>query len=175
MDEKMLPAAPAEGGEKDAAAAKEITDSHGGQRPPRNDGDEDAAPAEDDPAEAAAQAQLMRWEAEAAETEKRFPGFDLALEAQNADFRALLRAGAPMAAAYAALHWEELLSGAVRAAAAITEKRVVDDLRARGRRPAEAGLGGQSAALGRTDVSRLTRQERADIARRAARGERVTF
>ena len=118
---------------------------------------------------------LRRWSGEAASLAQRVPGFDLAAEAQSPEFRSLLRAGLPMERAWAAVHFDELLDGAVRAAASLTEKRVTDDLRASARRPAEAGLGALAAVTARKDVSALSRRDRADIARRAARGEKITF
>lgn len=58
---------------------------------------------------------------------------------------------------------------AVRAAA---RRELLESIRARGLRPAENALG--TAALGRGDL-RLTREEREELARRAAKGEHVTL
>ena len=58
---------------------------------------------------------------------------------------------------------------AVRAAARL---ELLESIRARGMRPAENALG--SAAPGRGDL-RLTREEREELARRAAKGERITL
>ena len=105
----------------------------------------------------------------------RFPAFSLAREAENPEFRGLLRAGLPLERAYLAAHFDELLSDAVRAAADITEKRVADSVRAKGQRPAEAGLGRPTPPARGGEVARLTKRERAEIARRAMRGERIEF
>jgi hypothetical protein len=52
----------------------------------------------------------------------------------------------------------------------------VNDIRARGLRPDEGGLNAQQAAAqSHTDVSKLTREQRNEMARRALRGERITF
>lgn len=55
-----------------------------------------------------------------------------------------------------------------------TEERVLSEIRSRRLRPNENGLSG-AAISPRSDVSRLTRDERARLARRAADGERISF
>ena len=74
---------------------------------------------------------------------------------------------------------EEKINEAVQAAVARTRKEteqaVTDSIRARGLRPAESALTpGVSARFG-NGATRLSRAERAEMARRAARGERIEF
>lgn len=65
------------------------------------------------------------------------------------------------------------LQAAVEAARAETEQRLLATIRARGLRPAENALaGGTGAALG-GEAARLSRAQRAALARRAAEGERI--
>ena len=87
----------------------------------------------------------------------------------------MLRAGVPMEVAYQAKHHSEILAGAVSSAKAETEKNVVDNIRARGSRPQENGTQSQSSFTVRDDPHSLTKAERAEIARRAARGEVIRF
>lgn len=77
--------------------------------------------------------------------------------------------------AYKTMHFDEIQSATAQASQVITEKAVTDNIRAKGSRPAEAGLQNQGAFSTHTDVSKLTKQDRAEIARRAARGETITF
>ena len=55
-----------------------------------------------------------------------------------------------------------------------TEERVLSDIRSRRLRPDENGLSG-AVINQRSDVSRLTKSERARLARRAADGEKISF
>lgn len=126
-------------------------------------------------AEENASRQIAIWNSEAAAVAQKFPGFDLAVEAQNPEFIAMLKSNVPMEHAYKVIHMDELMSGAVQQAAITTEQRVVNNIRAKGQRPAEAGLGANSAVVVKNDVSKLTKADRADIARRATRGEYITF
>ncbi len=118
-----------------------------------------------------ADAQMERWEREAARAAEEYPGFDLAEEARDPRFLALLKSGVPVDHAYRVIHLDELMSGAVERA----ERRVVESVRARGARPEENGTAAQAAFTVREDVSKLSRKDRAEIARAVARGERVSF
>jgi len=77
--------------------------------------------------------------------------------------------------AYKTIHFDELVSDAMQTSAAVTERRVVNNVRAKGARPKENGTASQSAFQVRDDVSQLSRKERAEIARRVARGEMISF
>ena len=70
-------------------------------------------------------------------------------------------------AAPAAFHEE------IREACAEAERRLLSHIRARGLRPTENGVHTQSVSL--PAVARMTREERAEMARRAASGERIAF
>lgn len=122
-----------------------------------------------------ANAQLDQWTRESDALKSKFPAFDLQQEAQNSQFVSMLRSGVPMEHAYKVIHMDELMSGAVQQAAAVTEQRVVSSIRAKGQRPTEAGLGANSGVIVKSDVTKLNRQDRAEIARRAMRGEKISF
>ena len=55
-----------------------------------------------------------------------------------------------------------------------TEDRVLNSVRQRRLRPAENGVA-QAVAFGKSEVSSLTKSERANIAKRAANGEKISF
>lgn len=119
--------------------------------------------------------QMERWEGEAAELREVYPDFDLEAEAGDKDFLSLLRSGVPMRMAYEVKHMPDIIAGAQKAAADERERAVTEAIRARGGRPAENGSGAQNGVTTGVAVSKLTREQRADIAKRAARGERITL
>lgn len=61
----------------------------------------------------------------------------------------------------------------LEAARAQARRELLDSIRARGMRPSESVLNDTSFAM--DSVSRLTRKEREELARRAARGEKITL
>ena len=125
--------------------------------------------------DARAQAQLQHWYQEADALKQMFPKFSLEAEAQNPEFISMLKAGVPMEHAYKTIHYNELVNDAMATAANNTEKKVVSNIRAKGSRPIENGTAAQSAFTIKDDVSKLSKKDRAEIARRAARGEKITF
>lgn len=133
---------------------------------------EEAAPP---PPRTRADRQVAGWLRDAAAMEKEYGGFQVRQEMQNPKFRGLIQAGVPMRQAYESLHLAEIKRAITRQTARETERRVVDGIRARGARPSENGAAGQTPVTTRTDLSRLTRQDRAVIAKRVSRGEKITF
>lgn len=123
----------------------------------------------------AAQQQLQRWYGEAEQVRNLYPSFDLGAEVQNPQFLSMLRAGVPVRHAYEVVHMEEIKAGVAQLTAQATEKQVVDGIRARGARPQENGTTSQSAFTVKDDVSKLSKKDRAEIARRAMMGEKITF
>lgn len=115
--------------------------------------------------------QARRWYREGELTGRIYPQFDMGRELDNPLFQTLLRAGVPVRQAYETTHMEDIKSLLAQQVARQTEKRVVDAIRAKGSRPAENGTAGQSAFTVKQDVSKFSRQDRAEIARRVQRGE----
>lgn len=68
---------------------------------------------------------------------------------------------------------EKQLRAAVESARAETEQRLLASIRARGLRPTESALGALQGNALRRDASQLSRAQRAEVARRAAKGERI--
>lgn len=121
------------------------------------------------------QAQTTKWAQEGEALKAKYPNFDINADLQDKSFVGMLRLGVPMEVAYHAMHHSEILAGAVSSAKAETEKNVVDNIRARGSRPLENGTQSQSSFTVRDDPHSLTKAERAEIARRASRGEVIRF
>lgn len=123
-----------------------------------------------------AERQLRQWEQEAEQVKSVYADFDLNTELQNPDFRRLISAvdpqyRMPMKQIYEMLHHDEFVEKAKADTAAAYAKSVA----ANAARPPENGLGNQAAVSGNKDVSKLTKKERAELAKRAQRGEKITF
>lgn len=105
-----------------------------------------------------------------------YPNFNFAAECNaNPRFIAMLRAGVPVRQAYEVAHLPEILDGTAKTASAETEKRVTDNIRVKGSRPAENGTASQTAIVRKSDPSQFTKADRAEIARRVAKGERIVL
>ncbi len=123
----------------------------------------------------AVQQQMRRWYEEAEQVKAVYPSFDLSAEVKNQQFLSMLKSRVPMQHAFEVVHLDDIKAGVARMQAKATEKQVVDGIRAKGARPQENGTASQSAFTVKDDVSKLTKAERAEIARRVARGERISF
>ena len=123
----------------------------------------------------AAQQQLQKWYGEAEQVKGVYPSFDLNAEVKNQQFLSMLKSGVPMQHAYEVVHLDDIKAGVAKMQAKATERQVVDGIRAKGARPQENGTTSQSAFTVKDDVGKLTKAERAEIARRVARGEIIKF
>lgn len=119
--------------------------------------------------------QLAKWMQEGESLKTVYKGFDLQREVQNPQFLSMLKAGVPVKNAYEVIHMDDIMAGVQRMTATATEKQVTDNIRAKGQRPQENGTSSQSAFTVKDDVRKLTKADRAEIARRAARGEQIVF
>lgn len=117
--------------------------------------------------------QLQQWYQEAEQVKTQYPDFDLAAESRDPQFLSMLKSGVPVLLAYQVKHMDEITASAAQAAAQKTEKAVVDGIRAKGARPAENGTSSQSAFVVKDDPSKWSKKDRAEIARRVARGEKI--
>lgn len=122
-----------------------------------------------------ANAQLNDWIKQGEALKQTYPDFDFKTEVQNKDFLGMLKAGLPVQKAYEVMHLDSLVTGAARVAAQQAEQQTVARIKNKASRPAENGTSSQSASIIKSDVSNLTRADRAEIARRVARGERISF
>lgn len=125
----------------------------------------------------AMQATYDRWQQEAEELKKTFPGFDLASEVQgNEAFKKALVAGLPVAQAYYGANFDRISSGLVAAASQDAARKTAQTVAANRARPSE---GGQSAGTGiqtgKVDVDSLTNDQVLNIIKQVERGARITF
>ena len=96
-------------------------------------------------------------------------------ESKNKNFVSLIKSGIDVKTAYEVIHHNEIVSGIAAKAAKDAEIKTAEAIRQRAMRPAENGLSSQSSVIIKNDVSKLSPSERAEIARRVSRGERITF
>ena len=121
------------------------------------------------------QQQIDKWYQEADKVKELYPSFDFKTEVQNPEFLSLLKNGNTVEHAYKVLHFDELTQNAARVAAQTADAQAQARIKQKASRPSENGTSSQSAAIVRNDVSSLTRKERAEIARRVQRGEKIVF
>ena len=122
-----------------------------------------------------AEREVAAWMQQAQDAQRTFPGLDLATELKNPQFLGLLKSGVGVETAYFAIHHTELVPQAMQFAAKQVEQKVTNRILANGNRPTENGATSNSPAQVKSDVSLLTKADRAEIARRVARGEKIRF
>ena len=116
-----------------------------------------------------------QWMTQADETKKVYPSFDLQAEMQNSKFVDLLRSNIDVRTAYEVTHKDEIIAGAMQFTAKTVEQKVANKIAANGARPIENGMSSQSSSLVKSDVSQLSKADRAEIIRRVQRGEKIRF
>ncbi len=115
------------------------------------------------------EAQKLREQA--AKTKEIYPEFDFQEEIKNPEFMRLLNLGVGVKNAYEVSNIDAILENNTRKA----EKKVVDSIRLKGSRPVENGNEGTSGILLSGNASKLSRKERAELAKRAAKGEKISL
>ena len=115
------------------------------------------------------------WMNQAEEAKKVYPSFDLKTEMNNPKFLELLRSNIDVRTAYEVMHKDEIISGAMQFTAKTVEQKIANKIAANGSRPSENGMRSQSAAVVKSDVSQLSKADRAEIIRRVQRGEKIRF
>lgn len=118
------------------------------------------------------------WYQAAQELAGTYPGFDLAQEFSDPGIGprlyGLLDNGVDLRTAYEVIHKDELMGGYMQHTANVVREKTVNDIRARGMRPAENGTSGNAASkVVKKDPSQFSRADREEIARRVLRGERI--
>lgn len=115
--------------------------------------------------------QMAEWDKQSANLKALFPSFNLDTELRNPDFESALRSGLSMERAFYAVHGDEIVSGAMQTTANAVRSATVQDMAARRSRPRENAIGSQAAAKVSKDVHKLSKQERAEIAKRSMFGD----
>ena len=116
-----------------------------------------------------------QWMEQAESTKQIYPSFDLRAEMQNSKFVDLLRSNIDVRTAYEVIHKDDIIAGAMQFTAKKVEQNLTNKIIANGARPAENGNSSQGASVTKSDVSALTKADRAEIARRVARGDKISF
>ena len=122
-----------------------------------------------------AERDVAMWMEQAKDAVKTFPGLDLGTELKNPQFIGLLKSGVDVGTAYFAIHNKELVPQAMQYTARQVEQKLTNKMLANGVRPTENGISSQSSAVVKSDVSQLSKEDRQEIIRRVARGERIRF
>ena len=116
-----------------------------------------------------------QWMEQAESAKQVYPSFDLRTEMQNQTFVDLLRSNIDVRTAYEVIHKDDIIAGAMQFTAKKVEQNLTNKIIAQGARPSENGNSSQGASVTKSDVSALTKADRAEIARRVARGEKISF
>ena len=120
-----------------------------------------------------------RWQEESTATKKIYPSFDLNAELSNEQtgeqFKNLLRSNIPVQTAFEVIHKDEIIPAAMQYTAQQVEQKLTNKIISGGMRPAEGGTSNSASAVVKTDVSQLTKADRAEIIRRVRMGEKISF
>ena len=116
-----------------------------------------------------------QWMQQADETKKVYPSFDIQTEMQNPKFLDLLKSNIDVRTAYEVTHKDEIIQGAMQFTAQTVESKLAKKIASNGTRPSENGMSSQSASVVKSDVSQLSKADRAEIIRRVQRGEKIRF
>lgn len=104
-----------------------------------------------------------------------YPNIDFDEEMQNPAVTRLLSANLDFRTAFEAAHMHDIMQGTIRYAVQKTREDTARNIRTRQARPAEEGSGSRVSPPAKRDVSKLTKADRAEIARRAAAGAHISF
>lgn len=115
------------------------------------------------------------WQQQEQATKQVYPSFNMETELQNPEFVNLISNNVDVRTAYEVLHRDEIIPAAMQFAAQAVEKNISKKIAANGARPNENGMGTQASSVVKSDVSKLTKFDIDEVARRVARGERISF
>jgi hypothetical protein len=116
-----------------------------------------------------------RWMQESEAMKSVYPSFDLRAELQNPRFTELLRNNVDVRTAYEVIHKDEIIPAAMQFTAKTVEQKLTNKIIANGARPVENGNSSQASTVVKSDVSQLSKEDRAEIIRRVQRGEKIKF
>lgn len=116
-----------------------------------------------------------QWEAEAAQLKEKYPAFELDEVLNNPSVADMIRRGIGLEAAYRAAYFDQLMTESTARTAQQVEQGVAARIQQRAQRPAENGAHPGGAAEMKVDVAHMTAKQRAELAKRARRGERIVL
>lgn len=116
-----------------------------------------------------------QWEAEATQLKVKYPEFELDEVLNNPSVADMIRRGIGLEAAYRAAYFDKLMEASTARTAQQVEQGVAARIQQRAQRPAENGAHPGGAAEMKVDVAHMTAKQRAELAKRARRGERIVL
>lgn len=116
-----------------------------------------------------------QWMEQAEKAKAVYPSFDLRAEMNNPQFIDLLKANIDVRTAYEVIHKDDIIPAAMQFTAKTVEQKLTKKIIANGARPTENGISSQSSVVTKSDVSQLSKADIAEVMRRVARGERISF
>lgn len=117
-----------------------------------------------------------KWQRETAELSAKYGlKVDFASEVTNPDFVAILKNGGSVETAYKAVHFDDMVGGAMFNTAHAVQQKMANQIQSRAQRPLENGVSSRATSVTKSDVSKLTHKDFEEIERRVARGEVITF
>ncbi len=119
--------------------------------------------------------QYASWMEQSESLKSVYPGFSLDAELQNRRFTDLLMNNVDVRTAYEVIHKDEIIPAAMQFTANQVRQKLTNNIIAGNARPIENGITAQSSAVVKSDVSQLSKEDRAEIIRRVARGEKIRF
>lgn len=121
-----------------------------------------------------AKAIYQKWQTESQEMKADYPDFDFDKEvAGNQDFVSMIKSGVPVKHAYEVSHLNDIKTNIASSTAKQTEAQVVDNIKAKGQRPSEAGLKAKAGVIVKSDVHSFTKEDRKNIAKQVLAGEKI--
>ena len=120
--------------------------------------------------------QVNQWQQEAQNVKQIYPDFDLEREfRESKDFADLVKSGIPIQKAYEVAHFDQIVGGALRYAVKEASTQTAANIRNRASRPEEGASKGGAAVTVKSDVHKLTKADREEIARQVLAGKTITF
>lgn len=124
-------------------------------------------------------AKYAEWSMQADFARNEYPNLDLNTEMQNKDFFGLLTRGIDVKTAYQVIHQNEIVQSAISTAtqrtAQAVQQQTVNNIRSKGLRPDESAGSSQAGFTFKADPHKWTKADREEIAKRVARGEKITL
>lgn len=119
----------------------------------------------------------LEWLNESEELKNKYglDSFNLESEIQNPEFIKLLAGGISLESAYKAIHFDDMVGGAMAHTAATVKEKMANNIASRSGRPAENGVSSQSTSNFKTDVNKMTKADRAKIMREVQKGANVVL
>jgi hypothetical protein len=114
---------------------------------------------------------LEKWSKQAEEAKAEYPDFDYLEWMKNDKFVDLLKSNVDVKTAYMLLNIDNLTKKMVKE----VEQKTAQSVAKKQSRPNEAALKNQSGPIIKSDVKSLTKADREEIAKRAQRGEKISF